>query len=131
MTDSSDTTRVEGTRSEDQPEPQFDRPTAISIVNATHGDPNGSAYYPPTEEHPYWRDPEKERVTVKEVWAGADAETVQLVFDRTFQFFVDDYSAKFRKAQVEGRIFRGGGHADLLGELQSQLGRGHWRTSGG
>lgn len=104
--------------------------TAISVVNSSHPDPNGSPFYPPTREIPYWRDPDKQRVTVKEIWAGADEETVQWVFDLTFGFFVDEYEAGFKEARATGKIFRGNGHTDLLMELQSQLGQGHWRTSG-
>lgn len=101
----------------------------VSIVNAAHPDPAGSGYLPPTVDAPYWRDPDGRRVTVKEVWAGADPETTRWIFDLTLNFIVDTYRASFYKAQHEGRIFRGAGVSSLLAELQSQLGLKHWVTT--
>lgn len=102
--------------------------TTISIINVDYADPRGTGFHPPSESHPYWRNPEGLRVSVKEVWAGADPETKQRVFDITFRFFTDRYSAAFAEAESKGRIFRGSGDSGLLMELQAQLGPGHWLT---
>ena len=102
----------------------------VSIVNSAHPDPAGSGYLPPTVDAPYWRDPDGRRVTVKEVWAGADPDTTMWIFNLTLEFFVETYRAGFSAAQRDGRVFRGAGEASLLlAELQSQLGLKHWITS--
>ena len=103
------------------------RAERVSIVNAAYPDPAGSGYLPPNFESPFWKDPNGRRVTVKEVWAGADPDTTMWIFNLTLDFFIDTYRAAFSAAQRDGRIFRGAGEPSLLlAELQSQLGLNHW-----
>lgn len=108
----------------------MNQPTAaISIVNLTHPDPAGTAYYPPSTEHPYWRGPDKKRLAVCDVWAGTDQATRDWIFDLTLDFFYEGYRAEDRKQTANGKIFKGlNTHTYLLSELQSQLGRDHWET---
>jgi|GEM_PF-3354146 len=100
----------------------------LSIVNARHPDPAGSAYSPPTPERPWWVDPDGERVTVGQVWAGADEATRRWIYDKTMACFVESYDRGFHHAENESRVFRGGNVEHLLAEIRSQLGPNHWAT---
>ena len=105
-------------------------PERVSIVNFAHSDPNGSGYLPPSEEHPYWRSPEGDRVTVAEVWGGADEETSRWIFNITLAFLCRTYFDTYTENRWEKNlIFRGAdGVTSLMGELQNQLGPRHWAT---
>ena len=102
-------------------------PTKVAIVNSSYDDPMGSFYTCPTIQQPHWTDPVGQRVSVREVWAGADDETKILVFDKTMDCVDAAYRQGQRAAVAEGKIFRGAGVEHLLAELRSQLGPFHWR----
>ncbi len=105
------------------------RQTALSIVNASHADPMGSAYLPPTPNRPWWRDPDGNRVTVSQVWTGADNETKLWIFEATWACIADATRSRFEDDTRNGRIFRGAGVEHLHAELRSQLGPNHWINS--
>ncbi|MBN8868018.1 MAG: hypothetical protein J0H98_10735 [Solirubrobacterales bacterium] len=104
------------------------KPVNVSIVNAACPDPMGSSYTPPTPDRPYWIDPTGERVSVRDVWNGADDDTQLLVFDKTMDCINQAYREGQRRAVENGKIFRGAGVEHLLAELRSQLGPAHWKN---
>ena len=80
----------------------------LSIVNNAFDDPMGSCYWPPRPDRPYWLDPNGNRVTVSEVWAGADNETRRLIYERSMKCFNAVYDLRHERSILEGTIFRGG-----------------------
>lgn len=110
---------------------QANRKPKLSIVNARHPDPPGSAYAPPVPGREWWEDPDGERVTVDQVMAGADPETRMWIYNETMACFNATYQQGFERAETTGKRFRGGNVEHLLAELRGQLGTKHWITSSG